>query len=111
MPRDTTPGKPTTRRCTRDEKEQAVRLVRQLRTETGISSYVAAKRVAGQLGYGVESVRNWVNRADIDDGQRPGTTSVEADRIKQLEQEVKELQRSDIATPKARVERSRSARR
>ena len=39
------------------------------------------------MGYGVESVRSWVNQADIDDGVRPGTTSVESARIKALEQE------------------------
>jgi hypothetical protein len=54
-----TPGKPTTRRYTVEEKAQAVRLVRQLRAETG-QRHGAVKRVAGQLGYGVESVRNWV---------------------------------------------------
>lgn len=31
MPKDNTPGKPTTRRYTEEEKAQAVRLVRQLR--------------------------------------------------------------------------------
>ncbi len=47
----------------------------------------AVKRVAEQLGYGVESVRSWVNRADIDEGIRPGTTSQDGTRIKELEQE------------------------
>ncbi len=35
MPKDKTPGKPTTRRYTDEEKAQAVRLVRQLRAELG----------------------------------------------------------------------------
>ena len=35
MPKDTTPGKPTTRRYSEEEKAQAVRLVRQLRRELG----------------------------------------------------------------------------
>jgi transposase-like protein len=52
-------GKPTTRRYTVEEKSQAVRLVRQLRAETG-QRHGAVKRVAEQLGYGVESVRSWV---------------------------------------------------
>ena len=74
MPREQTSGKPTTRRYTGEEKAQAVRLVRALRSETG-ERYAAVKRVAEQLGYGVESVRNWVNQADIDDGTRAGTTT------------------------------------
>ena len=39
--------------------------------------------MASQLGYGVESVRAWVKQADVDDGQRPGTTSADAERIKE----------------------------
>jgi len=31
------------------------------------------RRVGGvQLGYGVETVRKWVNQADVDNGERPG---------------------------------------
>ena len=44
------------RRYTPSEKEQAVRLVRQLRKELGTDQGVVA-RVARQLGYGVETVR------------------------------------------------------
>ena len=94
MGKQQTPGKPTTRRYTPEEKAQAVRLVRQLRAETG-QRHGAVQRVAEQLGYGVESVRNWVNRADIDDGTRAGTTSADAGRIRELEQEVRELRRAN----------------
>ena len=51
-----------------------MRLVRQLRKETG-ERHGAVQRVARQLGFGVETVRKWVNQADIDAGERPGTTS------------------------------------
>jgi len=47
--------KPTTRRYTVEQKEQAVRLVRKIRAETGLA-HGAVKRVAAQLGYGVQSV-------------------------------------------------------
>ncbi len=63
MSREMTTGKPTTRRYSPEEKAQAVRLVRQLRSETG-QRHGAVKRVAEQLGYGVESVRSWVRQAD-----------------------------------------------
>jgi len=94
MGREKTPGKPTTRRYTPDEKEQAIRLVRQLRKELG-TDHGTVYRVARQLGYGIESVRAWVRQADIDDGVTAGTTSVEAERIKRLEQEVRELRRAN----------------
>ena len=84
----------STRRYTPAEKEQAIRLVRQLIKELGTDQGAVA-RVAKQLGYGVESVRAWVKQADIDDGARPGTTSAETERIRALEQENRELKRSN----------------
>lgn len=84
----------TSRRYTREQKDQAVRLVRKLRKETG-ERFGAVKRVADQLGYGTESVRTWVHQADVDDGVRPGTTSDEVARIKELEQENRELRRAN----------------
>ena len=100
MGKQGTPGKPTTRRYSTEEKAQAVRLVRQLRAETG-QRHGAVKRVAEQLGYGVESVRSWVNQADVDEGLRGGTSSDDAAKIKELEQEVRELRRANEILRKA----------
>lgn len=94
MPTQGASGRPTTRRYSEGEKAQAVRLVRRLRAELG-SDHGTVKRVAEQLGFGVESVRSWVRRADIDDGVKPGTTTVDAERIKALEQENRELRRAN----------------
>ena len=77
-----------------------MRLVRQLRAETG-QRHGAVKRVAEQLGYGVESVRSWVNQADVDEGLRGGTSSDDAAKIKELEQEVRELRRANEILRKA----------
>ena len=96
---DTNP-KRTQRRYTREQKDQAVRLVRQLRAETG-QRHGAVRRVADQLGYGVESVRQWVKQADIDDGDAPGTTTEDAARILRLEQENRELRRANEILKKA----------
>jgi transposase len=94
MPNELSPGKPNTRRYTREEKDQAVRLVRQLRKELG-TSQGTIQRVAEQLGYGVESVRLWVKQADVDAGEAPGTTTADAERIRRLEQENRELRRAN----------------
>ena len=94
MPGEKTPGKPTTRRYSDQEKAQAVRLVRQLRKELG-TSHGTVHRVARQLGYGTESVRAWVRQADVDDGLTAGTTTDDAARIKSLEQENRELKRTN----------------
>lgn len=94
MPKEIKPGKPTTRRYTDEEKAQAVRLVRQLRLELGTEPGTI-QRVAGQLGYGVETVRKWVKQTDVDEGARPGRSSEDAAKIKTLEQENRELKRAN----------------
>ena len=53
------------------------------------------QRVANQLGYGVESVRTWVRQADIDQGLTAGVTTAESARLKELEQENRELKRAN----------------
>lgn len=94
MPKDTTPGKPTTRRYSSEEKAAAVRMVRALRAELG-TEHGTVQRVARQLGYGTESVRSWVRQADIDEGHTPGVSSSEAARVRALEQENRELRRAN----------------
>ena len=94
MPKEQSPGKPTTRRYTPQEKADAVRMVRTLRAELG-TEHGTVQRGAKQLGYGVESVRSWVAQANIDEGRAPGVSTAEAARIKQLEQENRELKRAN----------------
>lgn len=55
----------------------------------------AIPRVAGQLGMHPETLRNWVRQAEIDGGVRPGTTTSDAQRLAELEQEVRELRRAN----------------
>ena len=94
MPKKQSPEKPTARRYSAEEKAAAVRMVRTLRKELG-SEHGTIQRVANQLGYGVESVRLWVRQAFIDDGYAPGVSTAEARRIKELEQENRELKRAN----------------
>lgn len=94
MPKDTTPGKPTTRRYTPEEKAAAVRMVRTLRAELG-TTQGTVQRVATQLGYGTESVRLWVRQADVDEGHTAGISTDDAARMKALEQENRELRRAN----------------
>ena len=94
MPKEQSSGNPTSRRYSPEEKAQAVRLVRTLRAELG-TEHGTVGRVAQQLGYGAESVRAWVRQADIDDGATPGVTTTESNRIKELEQELRELRRAN----------------
>jgi transposase len=69
-------------------------MVQEVRRETG-ETHGVITRVARELGVGTESLRGWVNRAEIDSGHRPGTSSADAQRIAQLERENKELRRAN----------------
>ena len=99
MPKEQTAGKPTTRRYS-PEEAAAVRMVRTLRAELG-TEHGTVQRVATQLGYGVESVRMRVKQADIDDGVTSGVSSAEARRVRELEQEVRELRRANEVLKRA----------
>ncbi len=92
----------TARRYSPEEKANAVRMVQTLRAELGTSQGTVG-RVAHQLGYGVESVRQWVARAEVDAGERPGTSSGDAARIKELEQDKRELRRANAILRSASV--------
>ena len=94
MSMEVTPGRPTTRRYSNEEKDQAVRLVFQLRKELG-TSQGTVMRVADQLGYGAESVRRWVSQAEIDAEDVAGMSTADRAKLKQLEQENKELRRAN----------------
>lgn len=59
------------------------------------TEWAAIKAVAAKLGVKTpETVRTWVRKAEIDAGQRPGTTSQEAAEIKRLRAEKAELKRA-----------------
>jgi len=94
MPHELSPGVATTRRYSEAENERAVRAVMQLRRELG-SDLGTIRRVAHQLGIGVETVCGWVKRADVNSGLKPGVTTLESERVRQLEQENQKLRRAN----------------
>ena len=55
----------------------------------------AIRRIGEELGVHPEALRTWVKKAQIDQGTRPGTTTDQAQRIKELEKEVRELRRAN----------------
>jgi len=76
-------------------RERAVRMVAEIRPQHG-SQWAAICAVAGMLGVGTpETVRQWVRRAEIDRGTRPGVTSEQAEEITRLRREVAELRRAN----------------
>lgn len=75
-------------------RERAVRMVLETIEAEG-QSFGVITRIARQLGIGSESLRLWVRQAEVDGGSRPGTTSTDAERIRELEREVRELRRAN----------------
>jgi transposase len=75
-------------------REGAVRMVFEVRAETG-NPRGSIARVAERLGINKETLRNWVARAEVDAGERPGTTTEDKKRIAELEQENRELRRAN----------------
>lgn len=59
------------------------------------------RRIAVELGIHPEALRSWVKQAEIDGGMRPGTTMSDAESIRELEKEVRELRRANDILRKA----------
>jgi len=75
-------------------RERAVRLVLEHRGEYE-SEWAAITSIAAKCGMTAETLRKWVRQTEIDGGRRPGVSSAEAQRIKELERENKELRRAN----------------
>jgi transposase len=84
----------TSKRYPVEVRERAVRLVLEHRGEYE-TKWAAMSSIAQKIGCSAETLRGWVRRAEIDGGQRPGTTTADAERIRELEREVKELRRAN----------------
>ena len=90
----------TQRKFSAEVRERAVRMVLEQQHEHG-SQWAAMQSIAGKLGCTAETLRKWVRRAERDSGQRAGLTSTERERLKALERENRELQRSNEILRKA----------
>lgn len=74
--------------------ERAVRMVQEQRGEYP-SLWAAVESIAPKIGCVPQTLLEWVKQAEVDSGARKGVTTDEAQRIKDLEREVKELRRAN----------------
>ncbi len=75
-------------------RERAVRLVREHRGEYP-SLWAAIESIAPKIGCVPQTLNEWIKRAEVDTGVREGVTASEAQRVKELERENRELRRAN----------------
>ncbi len=75
-------------------RERAIRLTLDARKDPA-SRPSACVRIGEQLGINPETLRGWVMQAEVDAGARPGRSTTEAETIKQLERDNRELRRAN----------------
>ena len=79
---------------------RAVRLAMEHRDDCQ-SEAAALTAIAGKLGCSPDSLRVWMRQIQRDGGERPGPTSAEIVRIKELERENRELRQANEILGKA----------
>jgi len=75
-------------------RERAIRMVLDHQGEYP-TQWKAVQSISAKLDVNHETLRQWVLRAEVDAGKRPGLSTDERVRMKDLEREVKELRRAN----------------
>ena len=88
------------KRFSPEVRERAVRMVFEHR-EQYESQWAAITSIAEKIGCAAETLRSWVRQAERDAGKRPGLTTDERAKLKQLERENFELRRANEILKKA----------
>lgn len=87
---------PALRKYDQETRDRAVRMYLERRRDNPQESGLEArKRVGELLDVKPDTLRGWIERVEIDAGERPGVPSSVDARIKQLERENAELRRAN----------------
>ncbi len=81
-------------------RDRSVRMVLEHQGEHD-SQWAAIGSIAAKIGCTAETLRKWVRQAERDQGQRPGLTTEERERLTQQEREIRELRRANEILRKA----------
>jgi transposase len=81
-------------------RDRAVRMVLEQQGQHA-TQWAAICSIAGKIGCSGETLRKWVRQVERDRGVRAGPTSVEGERVKALEREVRELRQANEILRKA----------
>ena len=85
---------PNNKRYPKELRERAVAMVLEWRRERNRTDG-GLNEVGEKLGVHPESIRGWVNRYQTDTGERPGLSTGERAKMKELERENRELKRAN----------------
>jgi transposase len=91
-------GRPS--RYSPEVRERAVRMVLEHEGQHD-SQWSAISSIAEKIGCSTETLRKWLRQAERDQGRRPGLTTAERERLKELERENRELRRANEILRKA----------
>ena len=90
----------TTNKFSLEVRERAVRLVLDNEGQHG-SRWQAVMSIAAKIGCAPQTLNDWVKKAEVDSGKRPGVSSEMAERMKALERENRELRQANEILRKA----------
>jgi len=86
---------PAPRKYDEETRARAVRMYQDRLQDRGESKLTARRAVGAVLDINPATLRNWVEREEIDRGVRPGVTSEASEEVKALRREVAELRRAN----------------
>jgi transposase-like protein len=90
----------TTKKYSPEVRERAVRLVFDNEGQHG-SRWQAIMSIAAKIGCAPQTLNDWVKKAEVNGGKRPGVSSEMAERMKALERENRELRQANEILRKA----------
>ncbi|KQI67444.1 transposase [Loktanella sp. 3ANDIMAR09] len=90
----------TTNKYSPEVRERAVRMVMDGTGQHG-SRWAAVVLISSQIGCAPQTLNEWVKKVEVDTGLRGGITTEQAEKMKALEREARELKQANEILCKA----------